>query len=188
MKYTEVTMCGTDFGRTFIVAFLLVGSTFAQTTENRLRSTVIAVRYPPLAEAARIQGDVRLSVKPGAVTIVSGNPLLAQTAVQSAKALGSISGTADLDVVYHFVLVDTTTSVPTSIAVKRGDAFERAILRIFGLKTEKVVVVNQCQEGVAPPNDFKLAGQVPEVWIYGTIRCLETEASTLVAVKDQDPK
>jgi hypothetical protein len=180
MKYTEAKMCRMECGRTFLLAFLLIGSTFAQTGEDKFRSTIIAVRYPPLAEQARIQGDVHLNVNPGAVTIVSGHPLLAQTAVESAKAFGSILGRSNLDVTYHCVLVETTISVSTSTKVKRRNAFERVVLRIFGLKTEKVVTDYRCEEGVAH-TDSKVAGQVVDIWVYGRTRCLQTEAATLVA-------
>ena len=72
--------------------------------------------------------------------------------------------------------------MPTSVTVKRGgDALERAVLRLFGLKTEKVVVVNQCQEGIPPRNDVKLAGAKVEIWIYGRARCPEAESATIAA-------
>lgn len=153
----------------------------AQTPEDGLRSEIKAVHYAPLAEQARIQGDVHLNVKSGVVTLLSGHPILAATAVESAKAFGSIQGQTDLDITYHFVLVDTATSVRTSIVVPRGNAFERAVLRMFGLKTEKVVVDYQCQEGVPPVNEFKIAGAVIEIRIFGRTRCLQTEAATFVA-------
>jgi len=142
----------------------------------------MSVRYPPLAEAARVQGDVHLKISSGVVTVFSGPPLLVQTAVESAKALGSIQDEANLEVTYHFALVDTTT-VPTTMTVKRGNAFGRAVLRMFGLKTEKMVFDPQCQEGVPPANDFKVAGAVIDIWVNGRTRCIqtETEAPALVA-------
>jgi hypothetical protein len=169
------------FRRPFVVALVLVGAASAQTTEDGLRSTIKAVHYPPLAEQARIQDDVHLNVKSGVVTLLSGHPILAPTAVESAKAFGSIQGETDLEMTYHFVLVDTTTSVPTSITVPRGNAFERAVLRVFGRKTIKVVLDDRCQEGPPPANDLKIAGAVIEVWIFGRTRCLQTDAATLVA-------
>jgi hypothetical protein len=111
------------------------------------------------------------------VTVFSGHPLLARTAVESAKALGSIQGKTDVDVTYHFVLVDTATGVP--VTVPRGNAFERAVLRMFGRKTVKVVY--RCQEGAPPANDLKIAGAVIEVWIFGRPWCIQTDAATLVA-------
>jgi hypothetical protein len=145
-----------------------------------LRSTLTSVHYLPLAQQARIQGDVRLSVNTGVITVVSGHPLLAPTAVASAKAFGSVLRQTHLDVTYHFVLVDTT-SVPTVTTVKRGNAFDRAILRVFGLRTEKVVHGYRCEEGAAPINDVKVNGAAIEVWIYGRTRCLQTNAATLVS-------
>lgn len=111
-------------------------------------------------------------------TLLSGHPILAPIAVESAKAFGSIQGKTDVDMTYHFVLVDTATS--TSITVPRGNAFERAVLRVFGLKTVKVVL--GCQEGAPPPaNDLKIAGAVIEIWIFGGTHCATFDAATLVA-------
>jgi hypothetical protein len=142
-----------------------------------LKSQIATARYAPLAEAARIQGGVHLKLNSGVVTVLSGHPLLAPIAVESAKAFGPVQGRTELDVTYHFVLVDT--SVRTSTIVKRGNSLERAVLRMFGLKTEKVVY--GCQEGIPPANDVKLAVPFIEIWIYGGTHCLQTQAATLVA-------
>ena len=165
------------FRRLSVAALVLVGAPAAQITEDRLRSEIKAVHYAPLAEQARIQGDVHLNVKFGMVTILSGHPILAPIAVESAKAFGSTQGKTHLDMMYHFVLVDAATSVPTT--VPRGNAFERAVLRVFGLKTVKVVY--GCQEGAPPANDLKIAGAVIEIWIFGTTHCPTFNAATLVA-------
>lgn len=169
--------------RTFIVVLVLVGAVSGQTPEDGLRSKIRAIHYAPLAEAARIQGDVHLNVNSGVVTLLSGNLLLAQIGVESAKAFGSIQGETNLDVTYHFVLVDIAAGVPTSMTVPRGNVFERAVLRMFGFKTEKVVIEYRCQEGVPPANDLKIAGAVIEIWIYGRSRCIETEAAATFVAK-----
>jgi hypothetical protein len=150
----------------FVLALLFVGAAFAQTPQDELRSRIGAVRYPPLAEAARVQGNVHLSLKSGVVTFLSGPPLLAGAAIDSTKAFASISGGADLDVTYRFVLVDTTL-VPIAMTVKKGDAFDRAVLRMFGFKTEKVVLDYRCQRGVAPPErskPFRRDRRNPGLW------------------------
>jgi len=165
------------FRRLSVAALVLVGAASAQTTEDRLRSEIKAVHYAPLAAQARIQGDVHLSVKSGVVTLLSGHPLLAPLAVESAKAFGSIQGKTDVDLTYHFVLVDAATDVP--VTVPRGNAFGRAVLRVFGLKTVKVVY--RCQEGTPPANDLKIAGAAIEIWIFGTAGCATYNAATLVA-------
>jgi hypothetical protein len=154
---------------------------FAQTAEDALKSKLTSVHYIPLAERARIQGDVRLNLNNGLITVVSGHPLLAPIAVESAKAVGSIQSQSRLDLTYHFVLVDTATIVPTSTTVKRGNSFERAILRAFGLKTEKVVQGYRCESGVAPASEMKINGDAIEIWVYGRTFCLETSTSTLAA-------
>jgi hypothetical protein len=169
-----------QFRRPFVIALILVGVASAQTPEDGLRSKIKSVHYGPLAEQARIQGDVHLNVKSGVVTLLAGHPLLARVAVESAKAFRSIQGETDLEMTYHFVFVDTA-SVPTSITVPRGSAFERAVLRVFGRKTSKVVLDNQCQEGAPPANNLTIASSVIEVWIFGRARCLQTNTATVVA-------
>jgi hypothetical protein len=171
----------TQLSRTSTVACLLVAAAFAQTAEEGLRSRITTVRYAPLAEQARIQGDVHLNLNSGVVTLLSGHPLLTPMAVESAKAFGSIPGQTDVDVTYHFVIVDTAPNVPTSTTVKRGDAFERATLRLIGLKTGKVVHGYQCESGVAPANDVRVNGAVIEIWIYGRTSCLMPQTATLAA-------
>jgi hypothetical protein len=167
--------------RISIVALVLLGTASAQISEDALKSKIIGVHYSPLAEQAQIQGNVHLTFKAGAVTVLSGHPLLAETAVQSTKALAAIQTETSLDLTYHFVLVDNATSVPTSMTVPRGNAFERAVLRFIGLRTEKVIVYDRCQKGVPPPNDLKIVGAGIEIWIYGVIGCLNTDAATLSA-------
>src|SRR6478672_6130398 len=122
-----------------VLGLLLVGAAAAQTADDDLKSKLTSVHYAPLAEQARIQGDARLILSNGSITVVSGHPLLAAIAIESAKGFGSAQNKSDLEVTYHFVLVDAVTSVPTVTTVKRGNAFTRAILRVLGAKTEKVV-------------------------------------------------
>ena len=162
------------------IGWLLAGAVLAQ-TEDGLRSRIASVRYSPLAEMARIQGDVRLRVNSGVVALVSGHLLLAPLAIENAKKFGSIQGQANLDVTYHFVIVDTAISVPKLKTLKRGNAFERAVMRALGFKTERVVRTYECEEGVAPASNIKIDGAVVEVWVYGRTRCLQTDRATLVA-------
>jgi hypothetical protein len=173
--------------RTSIVVCTLVGAAFAQTTEAVLKSKLTSVHYARLAEMARIQGDVRLSLSGDVITVVSGHPLLAPIAVAGAKELGSVQSSTSLVVTYHFVLVDTTRNVATvtTRTVKKGNAFKRAIFRVFGIKTEKVVHDYQCEEGSAPAPapDVKVDGPAIEVWVYGRTHCPEVTTATLVATR-----
>ena len=166
--------------KTCTIGCLLVCAALGQ-TEGGLKARAATVRYPPLAEQARIQGDVRLEATSGVVTLVSGHPLFAPTAINNAKTLGSLQGQSKLELTYHFVIVDTAYSVPTSTIVKRGNAFERAILCVLGFKTEKAVHSYRCEEGVAPASDIKIDGAVIKIWVYGRILCLQTNTTTLVA-------
>ena len=128
------------------------------------------------------QGDVRLGVNSGVVTLVSGHPLLAEVAIENAKTLGSIEGQTKLDITYHFVIVDTNAyNVPTVTIVKRGNALERAILRVLGLKTETVVHGIRCVENPAPASDVRRDGGAIEIWVYGRDVCLQTEGAALRA-------
>jgi len=163
------------------VGCLLVCAALAQ-TEGTLRAKVATVHYPPLAEAALIHGDVHLEANSGVITLISGHPLLAPSAIDNAKTLGSIQAQTKLDLTYHFVIVDTNVhTVPTSTSVKRGNGFERAILRMFGFKTEKVVHSYRCEADAAPASDIKADGAVIEIWVYGRTLCLQTNNATLVA-------
>jgi hypothetical protein len=173
--------CDFPLRKIFAVAACIAGVAFAQTADDQFRPKITAVRYPPLAVAARVQGDVRLSVSSGQVNIVSGPPLLVQTAVESAKSFVSIQqDEATLGLLYHFAVIGPTT-VPIPTTVRKGDAFDRIFLRMLGLKTERVVVEKKCQQGVAPANDIKVSGANIEIWIYGSGGCLMTETSTLLA-------
>ncbi len=163
------------------VASLVATAAIAQQPEDGLESRIAPIRYAPLAEQARIQGDVHLKLSSGIVTVISGHPLLTKTAEESAKAFGAFLGTTDVDVTYHFVLSETTISVPISKVVKRGNAFERFFLRMFGRKTEEVVADYECERGVAPPSDVKIAGSLIEIWVYGRGVCLETNVASVVA-------
>jgi hypothetical protein len=167
--------------RAFIIALLNVGLVLAQDRQPSLTSAIADVRYPPLAEAARVQGDVYLSVRAGTVSVKSGSPLLVRTAVESAKALIPVLGEADVTLKFHFAIVDDTTIVSTPMIVKKGDAFDRAILRIFGLKTERVVIDSRCEDSARRPNELKIAGTMIEIRVYGRSHCVQTQMGTLIA-------
>ena len=158
--------------RRLVPAVLLLGTVAsAESLEDGLRPKITATRYPPLAEMARVHGDVHLKLKSGVGTVLSGHLLLATTASESAKEFSSITGSRDFEVTYHFVFADTAARVHTLGTIKRGKAFERALLRTFGLKTETVVDGYRTEEGVAPQNDFNIAGNAIEIWIYGRTFC-----------------
>ena len=119
--------------KTCPIGCLLVLAALAQ-TEGGLRARVATVRYPPLAEQARIQGDVRLEVNSGVVTFLSGHPLLAPLAINNAKTLGSLQGQTKLDLTYHFVIVDTVDSVPTSTTVKERKCVRKSRIASVGIQ------------------------------------------------------
>lgn len=168
-------------GSAWTVALFLVGAAFAQTADGDLRSKIAEVRYSPLAKMARVQGDVRVEINSGVVGRVSGPPLLVPTATESAKAIAAIQGEARLEVTYHFVIFDSSHTVVTPVTVKRGNAVGRVVLRMFGRRTEKVVLQYECQEGVPPANIVKVAGRVIDIRVYGGSFCVQTQTSMLLA-------
>ena len=60
-----------QFTGTSLVSCLLVGVACAQIPEDVLKSKLTSVRYAPLAEQARIQGNVRLNLNAGVITVTS---------------------------------------------------------------------------------------------------------------------
>jgi hypothetical protein len=129
--------------RSTLAAFLLAGACLAQLPENDLQTAIRRIRYLPLAEVARVQGDVRLKSDAGTITVISGPPLLAQAAVGETKTFAQLLVNGSFDLTYHFGFVDTVRTVP--IVRKKGNAFERALLRLTGRKTDEVVLV--CDSG-----------------------------------------
>ncbi len=133
---------------------------------------VTEIRYPPLAAAAQVQGDVRLHSGPEGIVLISGPPLLAQAAIFGMRALGSVSERGEVEVVFHFSLSKTTMREFTT-TVKIGDAFDRFILRALGLKTERTVREKRCAANTdLPENRIDFAKTPIEVWVYESSRCL----------------
>src|SRR5438552_12586077 len=86
--------------RALLGTFLVLHVAFAQSSGAELQSTITDVQYPRLAEFARIHGDVHLKLAVGVVTVLSGHPLLAPTAVENAKSFRSIHGQTEIDLSY----------------------------------------------------------------------------------------
>jgi hypothetical protein len=145
--------------------------------EAAMVSKVEAVQYPALSRQARVQGDVWLRVGPEGVKSIHGHPLLTPVAFNSIKDLGKLSET-EIDVLYHFILVDPTSRIARK-TVKKGDAFDRLILRLMRIKTEKVVEEYECIETKVDlmKNRIDLKKNPVEVWIYGLTGCLQTSSS-----------
>ena len=159
-----------------VVVFLSPLATFAQDASG-LASRIEAARYNPLARQARIQGDVELRSGRDEITVINGHPLLAQEAVSNLKGLGKFSD-VEIEAIYHFVLVDGTYTRVTTRVEKKGNRFERLILRAFMMKTEKVVEYTECVENPTPQkNRIEATGNHIEVWIYGGSMCLQTATS-----------
>ena len=138
--------------------------------QERMLSSVEAMRFPRLPRMARIQGDVRLHSGSDRITLVSGHPLLDQAAIDNLKEIGQlIEGKSE--VLYHFVLVDEAEIRVTKTTVKRGNRFERIILRAFLMKTEKVVESTDSNDENPPrqKNRIDFTKDPIEVWVYGVI-------------------
>ena len=160
-----------------VLVLLTPFATVAQ-ENSALVSKIEAVRFAPLARQARIQGDVRLRFGPKGVTVLSGNPLLVQTAVDSVKGLGTISS-LEVEAIYHFVFVENAGTQITKRIEKRGNRFERVFLHALMMKTERVVEYQECVENPPPKNKIELSENRVEVWIYGSAVCLQIQASQM---------
>jgi len=156
-----------------IAAFLIAVACNAQDNSKSIEAV-----YPPLARQARIQGDVRLSSGPEGVKVISGHPLLIPPALDSLKKLTNV-WTTQTDIIYHFVLVDPGTRVVRE-TVKRGDAFDRLFLRLFRMKTEKVIERSECVQS-SPPNRIEMNRHPVEVWVYGSYGCLQTDVTQVAS-------
>jgi hypothetical protein len=87
-----------------------------------------------------------------------------------------------VETIFHFRLVDPVVLTTTSTE-KKGDAFDRVILRVLHLKTEKVVEHYECVENPYRPVNKVDVSQTPvEIWVYGTTRCLSVEASYIASL------
>ncbi len=128
------------------------------------------IRYPPLAAAAWVQGDVRLSSGPAGVVLLSGHPLLVQAAMAGMKAIVALSERTEVEVIFHFSLIDPVREV--TVTVRRGDAFDRLFLRLLGYKTEKTITEKRCFASPEVPDNRIDATRAPiEIWVYASARC-----------------
>jgi hypothetical protein len=126
------------------------------------------VEYPPLAKAARIQGEVHLVFGPNGIVPISGHPLLASAAIDRLKHESLTS--SDNEAVYHFVLVEPEIGTAQYV-MKIGNPFTRLFRRVLKLKTEEVVEGAACLERTPPINRIDLLSKPVEVWVYATIGC-----------------
>lgn len=166
--------------RSLIAAVSWVSSIVAQTPSPELSARLRAIRYPPLAELARVQGDVRVHLESGEAAVVSGPPLLRATAIESAKTVASL-GALNGDLIYHFLIDGEIETVQVSRIVPIGDAFDRAVLRLFHLKPYKIVTEFECHGREPVPSDFGADGATIEIWVHGRNRCIQTMTGELMA-------
>jgi hypothetical protein len=138
-----------------------LGNSFAQSS-----ATLDAIRYNPLAAAARIKGDVLIS----GGNAVTGPPLLRGIALRDIDVLNF--RVLQTDVLFHFILSDIVLSTRIE-TIKKGDAFGRFFLRLFGIPTTRKIATQVCTEGPDPPaNRIDSTRDPVEVWVYGKARCL----------------
>lgn len=71
----------------------------------------------------------------------------------------------------HFGLIDPLFETQTA-RVKRGDAFDRVILRLLLMPTVKTIEYRQCITNPNIPNNrVDLTARPVEVWVYGPTMC-----------------
>jgi hypothetical protein len=145
---------------TAVACLVCLADGFAQSS-----ATLDAIRYPPLAAAAQVQGDVLVS----GGNVVTGPTLLREAARQlHAQQTG---------VLIHFILIDVVLSTKVE-TIQKGDAVDRFFLRLFRISATKKVEVQVCTESANPPaNRIDSTKDPIEVWVYGKARCIETQAS-----------
>jgi hypothetical protein len=122
-----------------VLVFTLLASLEMLAQDNSgVVGKIESIRFSPLTRQAKIQGDVRLRSGPDGVRVISGHPLLTDIAVDSLKALGKISD-GEVEATYHFVLIDNTETRLIHREEQRGNRFTRFFLRLFRMKTVRVV-------------------------------------------------
>jgi hypothetical protein len=161
---------------TFVIALLAPLAASAQDTSG-LVSKVAAMPYPSLAFQARVQGDVRLRSGPDGIIVISGHPLFTDAAVNNLKGLDKLSD-VEIEATYHFVLVANAEFQVVRRVEKKGNRFERLILRTLNKKTEKVVEYSQCVEGETK-NKVVFTENRLETWINRSVPCLMIQKSQI---------
>jgi len=106
--------------------------------------------------------------------LISGPPLLRQASLGSIERLGKLSERGDVEVVFHFSLIEPSVH---EVTVKKGNAFDRLILRVLGLKTEKTIKEKECSDTELSPENRIDSTKAPiEVWIYRRTPCHAIES------------
>jgi hypothetical protein len=101
---------------TALASLVCLADGFAQSS-----ATLDAIRYPPLAAAASVHGDVLIS----GGNVVSGPPLLREAALRSVDLLNIRAPGATILV--HFDLRDIVLSTRTE-TIQKSDALDRFFL------------------------------------------------------------
>lgn len=167
--------------RIAIVGALIAWAAGAQTVGDEVRAKMAAVKYPQIAQTARIQGDVKITVSDGEATAALGPPMLLPTAIRAALAIAPLLDRAKVDVTFHFVIDAGGFHIERGAeTVKRGNAVDRFFLRMFGRKTVKQVAYERCKEDEPPPNKVEVSARGVEIWLFGKAMCLQT-STTLIA-------
>lgn len=127
---------------------LLCGlSAWAQQEAPKITVNVEGFRYPPIARAARIQGDVLFEVSSAEPRLISSaHPILVEAARRNLETwkLPPLDG-GSYHVGYHFSISGRPGTKPETVLI--GDPFDRFVLRLFHAPTTKVV---QVCDNVAP--------------------------------------
>jgi hypothetical protein len=136
-----------------------------------LKMKVEGIRYPSLADQARIQGEVEFYVKEGKIDVVHGHPLLAPAAELNLRNLEPYLPT-NVHAIYIFKL--SPQPKVEIIRVPKGDRFERAILRLLHLDTEKAVMTYHCEPKQGDPSIYELDEKTGElrIRVFGGVHCL----------------
>lgn len=143
-----------------------------------LGNRIASLRYPPLAEQARIQGEVSFVVRQNVPADLKGHPLLVYDANRSWEALKIVAPDGFM-VRFHYILDQEPVIRHTKHQTPRGNGFDRLWLRLFHQPTTRAEEKWDCDDrGPHQPStvQFDQQGLPVEITLHGKMVCRQTIA------------
>jgi hypothetical protein len=166
----------------FVLLFIVCFGVSAQDIAS-IKADVAKTRYPPIAELARVQGDVVIDLGEED-KIVSGPAMLRQSALDNVIGLSAPNSVRQ--VVYHFQLAGPWYKTQYYEEKPEYDLLDRVFMKIIRKKSKKPIIhsYSTCDYSNLkfPEWEPLLSFDVKtlHVWKYGFVRCLNTQSSELV--------
>jgi hypothetical protein len=147
--------------------------------QSELSPDLTGLRYPPLANAARIEGSVEFLRGSGDFKPVSGHPMLIASARSNLERWkNSLSKDIPVSVTYRYHLLEPRI-VEEKVPI--GNSVERFFLRILLRPTNRKV--SGCAQPVDPAPRFQItrdAGRdIIEIIVEAEKRCVQTNTSVV---------